>query len=257
MLYCPSGRVRLRTRDIKEFPSTLFHIDEASDPLLCLTFSGDGSSVMCLSGMTVYKSTSDGRELQIFSPPEDSEEEGFQLLGFSHTGRYILWREYRSEMLNLVLQDTLSGQRHLLPEDPEMIGKTEFSFSSNEFRLVGIYQFGTEAGTLERHVVVWSLEEVPVLYGKKLLQHAILQSFLDDETKTLYLALGGSTYRLWQRLSLSDPALTDLDNPTAEATAAHILQEVSADARWLATLQHEGKRYVYRAYRTVRILIWV
>lgn len=257
ILYCPSGRIHLKTKDIKEHPSTLFQTDEAGKPLLYLAFSGDGNSVISFGDKIAYKSTSDDKDLKTFSPSEDDVIDDFRPLGFSHTGRYILWREFCADMLTLVLQDTISGQRHLLPEDPKMIGKTEFSFSSSESRLVGIYQFANDDCVLERHVWVWSLDEVPVIYGKKVLQHAVLQSFLDDETSTLYLALGDSTYRLWQRLSLSDPALTDLDSPTAEATAVHILQEVSADARWLATLQYEGKLYVFRAYRTVRLLIGV
>lgn len=246
ILYCPSGRIHLKTKDIKEHPSTLFQTDRAGKPLLYLAFSGDGTSVIGFGDKVAYKSTSEGKDLKAFSPSEDNVIDDFRPLGFSHTGRYILWRECYADMLTLVLQDTISGQRHLLPEDPEMMGKDEFSFSSSESRLVGVYQFANDDGVLESHVWVWNLDEVPVIYGKKKLQHAVLQSFLDDETNTLYLALG-DTSRLWQRLSLSDPALNDLDILIEEVKPVYTVQEVSRDGKWLATLQYDGNKYVFQS----------
>lgn len=243
IVYCPSGQINLPASEIKVHPPTLFHHDEAGDPFEYLTFSGDGSSTVSTRQRKFYTCTSDGRSFQTFSPPEDTVIEGIQPLGFSHTGQYILWRQWSSDRLELVLQDTISGQRHLLPEDPEMIGKTEFTFSSDESRLVGIYQFQDEDGVIQRHLLVWKLDEVPLFYGKRVLQHAVLQSYIDDEAHTLYIAQGDSFYRLWQRFSLSDSTLTDLDNPTDEVNhPIDVVQKVCRDGKWLATLQHDGNR---------------
>lgn len=240
--YCPSGQIHLKTRDIQEHSSTLFRKDDAGDPLLYFSFSGDGTSTVCSGDRKFYKSTGDGRNFQTFSTPEDMIIEEFQPLGFSHTGRYILWRECYPDRPVLVLQDTISGERHVLPEGREMWGKNNFSFSPDESRMVGIYQFEDEDGVLQRHVLVWSLDEVPVLYGKRVLRRAVLQSYIDDETHTLYVALGDGVCRLWQRFSLSDCRLTDLDAAMNEENPNHVVQKVCRDGKWLATLQHDGTK---------------
>ena len=239
IVYCPSGQIQLKTKDFKEHPSTLFRKDEIGDLLLYLTFSGDGNSVVSSDGRKFYKCTSDGKNLETFSPPEDIVIEELTPLGYSHTGRYILWRECHPDKPWLALQDTITGQRHLLPEDPEMLGQTDFSFSPSGSHLVGIYQFANENQVLERHVLVWRLDEVPVLYGRKLLQHAVLQFHLDDDTHALYIALGNSLYRLWQKISLSDQKLNDSETISDEVSPAHVVQKVCRDGKWLATLQHD------------------
>lgn len=246
IVHCPSGQIHLATGDIQEHPLTLFRKDEAGNPYGFLAFSGDGTSVVSSGDGKFHTSTGDGTVLQTFFPPEDIVVESFQPLGFSHTGRYILWREGHLDRPVLLLQDTISGQRHVIPEGPEMWGKNNFSFSSDESRLVGIYQFQDEDGVLQRHVLVWSLDEVPIFYGNRILRHAVLQSYIDDERHTLYIALGDTVCRLWQRFSLSDPRLTDLDAPINEANPSHVVQKVCRDGKWLATLQHDGSRQVLK-----------
>lgn len=242
ILHCPSGQIHLKTTEVQEYPPTLFRQDEAGNPFLFFAFSGDGASIVSMGGRKFHKSTIDGRNLQTFSPPEDVMIEDLQPLGFSHTGRYILWREYHLYRPVLLLQDTISGHRHVIPEGREMWGKNNFSFSSDESRLVGIYEFADEDQVLLRHVLVWSLDEVPVFYGKRVLGYAVLQSYIHDETHTLYIAQGDDVCRLWQRFSLSDPRLTDLDAPIDEVNPIHIVQKVCREGEWLATLQHDGNK---------------
>lgn len=242
IIYCPSGQIHLKSRDVQEHPATLFHKDEAGNPLLHFSFSGDGTSVLSSGDRKFHKCIGDGRSFETYFTPEDIVVEEFQPLGFSHTGRYILWRECYPDRPVLVLQDTISVQRHIIPEGREMWGKNSFSFSPDESRMVGIYEFEDEDGVFQRQVLVWSLDEVPVFYAKRALRRAVLQSYIDDHT--LYIALGDDVCRLWQRFSLSDCRLTDLDAQMDEANLNHVIQKICRDGKWLVTLQHDGIRYV-------------